>query len=80
MLAVCWNCRKSVSDVMVHRTKMRLIDADLPPGVGARSDRLALHPAPLAREPDNIIGVLHAKDCSGRMSQLATPLAERPLI
>ena len=40
-----------VSDVMVHRTKMRLIDADLPPEELVREvDRFALHPdAPLAR-------------------------------
>ena len=40
-----------VSDVMVHRTKMRLIDADLPPEELVREvDRLALHPdAALAR-------------------------------
>ena len=53
-----------VSDVMVHRTKMRTIDADLPPAeivsevLSSPFTRL-----PLWRErPDNIIGVLHAKD------------------
>jgi Mg2+/Co2+ transporter CorB len=53
-----------VSDVMVHRTKMRLIDADLPPeelvheAIDSPYTRM-----PLWRgEPDNIVGVLHAKD------------------
>ncbi|WOJ91495.1 HlyC/CorC family transporter [Methylocapsa polymorpha] len=53
-----------VSDVMVHRTKMLTLNADLPPRdlirevVSAPYSRL-----PIWRgEPDNIIGVLHAKD------------------
>ncbi|WP_020174080.1 HlyC/CorC family transporter [Methyloferula stellata] len=53
-----------VSDVMVHRTRMRTINADLPPRellrevVNSPYTRM-----PLWRErPDNIIGVLHAKD------------------
>jgi Mg2+/Co2+ transporter CorB len=53
-----------ISDVMVHRTKMRVINADLPPRellrevVNSPYTRL-----PLWRgQPDNIIGVLHAKD------------------
>jgi len=54
----------TVSDVMVHRTKMAALDADLPPPeilreiVASPYTRL-----PLWREhADNIIGVLHAKD------------------
>ena len=54
----------TVWDVMVHRTRMRAIDADLPPEqilrevIGSPYTRL-----PLWRgEPENIIGVLHAKD------------------
>ena len=53
-----------VSDVMIHRTKMRTIDADLPPqdivkeAIASPYTRL-----PLWRErPDNIVGILHAKD------------------
>ncbi|SFJ99590.1 HlyC/CorC family transporter [Methylocapsa palsarum] len=53
-----------VSDVMVHRTKILALNADLPPHelirevVSAPYSRL-----PLWRgEPDNIVGVLHAKD------------------
>ena len=54
----------AVSDVMVHRTKMIMLDADEPPTdivdavLAAAVTRL-----PLWRgSPDNIIGVLHAKD------------------
>jgi len=54
----------TVSDVMVHRTKMVMLDADAPTrdlvdaALGAAVTRL-----PLWRgTPDNIIGVLHAKD------------------
>ena len=68
-----------VSDIMVHRTKMRTIDADLAPRdlmrevVASPYTRL-----PIWRdEPDNIIGVLHAKDllraldtCGGALDQL----------
>src|SRR5271165_6574010 len=53
-----------VSDVMVHRTKMRLVDADLPPEEVLREVIASPYTrVPLWRgEPDNIIGVLHAKD------------------
>lgn len=53
-----------VADVMVHRTKMRSIDADLP-AVDLVREVLAspYTRMPLWRErPDNIIGLLHAKD------------------
>jgi len=53
-----------VSDVMVHRTKMRLIDADLPPDEIVREVIDSPYTRmPLWRgEPDNIVGVLHTKD------------------
>ena len=53
-----------VSDVMVHRTKMRLIDAELPPEEVLREVIASPYTrVPLWRgQPDNIIGVLHAKD------------------
>jgi len=53
-----------VSDVMVHRTKMRLIDADLPPDELVREVIASPYTRmPLWRgEPDNIVGVVHAKD------------------
>jgi len=54
----------TISDVMVHRTKMVMLDADDPPRdivdavLAAKVSRL-----PLWRgSPDNIVGVLHAKD------------------
>jgi Mg2+/Co2+ transporter CorB len=53
-----------VSDVMIHRTKMVMLDADLPPGelidavLAAGVTRI-----PLWRDtPDNVVGVLHAKE------------------
>ncbi|MBV9288820.1 MAG: HlyC/CorC family transporter [Hyphomicrobiales bacterium] len=53
-----------VSHVMVHRTKMQMIDVDLPPEEVMRATMDAAYTRmPLFRgEPDNIIGVLHAKD------------------
>jgi Mg2+/Co2+ transporter CorB len=53
-----------VSDVMVHRTNMRTINADLPPTELVREVLASPYTRmPLWRgEPDNIIGVLHAKD------------------
>jgi Mg2+/Co2+ transporter CorB len=53
-----------VSDVMVHRTKMRTIHAALPPEELVREVLASPYTRmPLWRErPDNIIGVLHAKD------------------
>ena len=78
----------TVSDVMVHRTKMVMLDADGPPqalvdaALAAAVTRL-----PLWRgTPDNIIGVLHAKDllralhdASGDAAKVDIPaLATRP--
>jgi Mg2+/Co2+ transporter CorB len=53
-----------VSDVMIHRIKMRTISADLPPEELVREVLASPYTRlPLWRErPDNIIGVLHAKD------------------
>jgi len=53
-----------VSDVMIHRTKMRTIDADLPPAELVREVLASPYTRmPLWRgEPDNIVGMLHAKD------------------
>ncbi|UOM33634.1 HlyC/CorC family transporter [Acuticoccus sp. I52.16.1] len=53
-----------VSDVMVHRTRMRMLDAALPPAelvaeaAGSPHTRLPLFEG----ETDNIVGILHAKD------------------
>ena len=53
-----------VSDIMVHRTKMRTISADLPPEDIVREILASPHTRlPLwSGSPDNIIGILHAKD------------------
>lgn len=53
-----------VSDVMIHRTNMRTINADLAPGELVREVLASPYTRmPLWRgAPDNIIGVLHAKD------------------
>lgn len=53
-----------VSDVMIHRTKMRTIEADLPPEQIVREVLASpFTRMPLWRErPDNFIGVLHSKD------------------
>lgn len=52
-----------VSDIMVHRRGVTMIDADLPPDELLREVLECQHTrVPLWRgEPDNIIGVLHAK-------------------
>lgn len=52
-----------VADVMVHRTEMKLLDIAMPPGdlitkvLNSAHTRLPLY----ENEPDNIIGILHAK-------------------
>jgi Mg2+/Co2+ transporter CorB len=53
-----------VSDVMVHRTEMTMINADLPPEDLVREVLATEYTRiPLWRgKPENIIGVLHAKD------------------
>jgi Mg2+/Co2+ transporter CorB len=53
-----------VSDVMIHRTNMRTISADLPPAELVREVLASPYTRmPVWRGgPDNIIGVLHAKD------------------
>ncbi len=54
----------TVSDVMVHRTEMVTVNADEPPEEVVRAVMLAeFTRIPLWREtPENIVGILHAKD------------------
>ncbi|MDH8367606.1 hypothetical protein QIG37_28155, partial [Klebsiella pneumoniae] len=54
----------AVSDVMVHRTKMVSVNADGPPDAVIKGILESEYTRiPLWREkPENIIGVLHAKD------------------
>ena len=64
-----------VSDIMIHRTSMRAVNADDPPEVAVR----AVLESPYTRMPlwrgstDNIIGVVHAKDL---LRALAEPNVE----
>lgn len=53
-----------VGDIMVHRRKMEMLDADLPPADLVRQVLASVHTRlPLWRnDPENVIGVLHAKD------------------
>ncbi len=69
----------AVADVMVHRTAMSVLDADLPPDELVR----AVVASPYSRlplwrgTPDNIVAVLHAKDLVRALTaangQAATP-------
>jgi Mg2+/Co2+ transporter CorB len=78
----------TVSDVMVHRTKMVMLDADEPPqALVSATLAAAVTRLPLWRgTPDNIIGVLHAKDllralhdAGGNAAKIDIPaLATRP--
>ncbi len=54
----------TVSDVMVHRTSMETLNADLPPSDLVRDVVASPYSrVPIWRgDPDNIVGVLHAKD------------------
>ena len=54
----------SVGEVMIHRTKMRTLDADLAPGDLVREALASPYTRmPIWRgDPDNIIGMLHVKD------------------
>jgi len=62
-----------VCDVMVHRTHMRSLNADDPPEALVREVLQSPHTRmPLWRgEPDNIIGVVHAKDLLRALNEAA---------
>jgi len=55
---------RSVNEVMLHRSEIEMIDVDLPPGkvlercLASPHTRLPIY----RREPENIVGVIHAKD------------------
>ncbi len=76
----------SVADVMVHRRKMDMLDADAPSrelvaaALASRHTRLPLYRG----SPDEIVGVLHAKDLlralaevEGRSSEVDVPAVAR---
>lgn len=54
----------AVSDIMVHRTKMEMVDADDPPAkIVADVVKSQYTRVPIWREqPENIVGLLHTKD------------------
>lgn len=59
----------SVRDIMVHRTNLDMLDADLPPDeLAARAFSMMHSRIPLWKDnPDNIVGVLHMKDLVRRL-------------
>lgn len=61
----------TVEDVMIHRKKIEVIDANLPSQAIVRAVVRSSHTRlPLYRDdPDNIIGVLHAKDVLRALSK-----------
>ncbi|QFR33172.1 CBS domain-containing protein [Ancylobacter sp. TS-1] len=65
-----------VSDIMVHRTKMATLDAGLPPADIVREVLASPHTRlPLWRDtPDNIVGVLHAKDLLRELQALGNDI------
>jgi len=76
-----------VTQVMVHRTAMAMVDADLAPRALVSAMLATGHTrVPLYRdEPENIVGVLHAKDvlqaiddADGRIESLDIPDLARP--
>ncbi len=76
----------TIADVMIHRKAIRLIDADLPPreiislATSSSHTRLPLY----KDDPENIIGVLHARDLlraiaeHGRDEVNAAAIARQP--
>lgn len=61
----------TVGDVMIHRKNMRIIDADLPPREVLAQAMASSHTRlPIFKdEPENIIGVLHARDLLRAISE-----------
>ncbi len=60
-----------VSDIMIHRTKMKMIDADEPINeIISQVVKSGISRLPVWKgEPDNIIGVLHSKDLLRAMNE-----------
>jgi Mg2+/Co2+ transporter CorB len=61
----------TVEDVMIHRKKIEMIDGSLPPQAIVRAVVRSSHTRlPLYRDdPDNIVGILHAKDVLRALSK-----------
>jgi Mg2+/Co2+ transporter CorB len=71
-----------VSDVMVHRTAMRSVNADDPPEVVAREILQSPHTRmPLWRGSlDNIVGVIHAKDLLRALNEVGSDFSRLDLM
>lgn len=67
-----------VCDIMIHRTKMATLDVGMPPGEIVREALASpFTRLPLWREtPDNIVGVLHAKDLLRELQRLGNDVAQ----
>jgi Mg2+/Co2+ transporter CorB len=67
-----------VADIMVHRTKMEMINADEPPGqIIDDLLRSQYTRVPIWRdEPENIVGVLHAKDLFAALGRAGWDVAK----
>ena len=67
-----------VSDVMVHRTNMRSVNADNPPEAVVREILQSPHTRmPLWRGSlDNIVGVLHAKDLLRALNEVGNDFSQ----
>ena len=64
--------QRSVEEVMIHRRDIEMIDADLPPAELLTQALNSTHTRiPLFRgEPENIVGLLHAKDVARAVERL----------
>ncbi len=71
-----------VSDVMIHRTAMRSVNADDPPEVVAREILQSPHTRmPLWRGSlDNIVGVIHAKDLLRALNEVGSDFSRLDLM
>ncbi|SMH55178.1 HlyC/CorC family transporter [Maritimibacter sp. HL-12] len=60
---------RTVDEIMLHRSQIEMIDADLPPEEVLKQALASAHTRlPVYRgEPENIVGVIHAKDLSRAM-------------
>ena len=65
---------RTVEEIMLHRSRIEMIDADQPPRAILEQCLSSSHTRlPVYRgDPDNIIGVVHAKDLLRAMYKLAT--------
>ncbi len=82
MVAGLLNLRElEVSDIMVHRTKMATLDAGEPPGEIVREVLASpFTRLPIWRDsPENITGVLHAKDLLRELQALGGDVAQLDL-